>query len=273
MAGLRGDIMGIFGGLQSNKKPADNNIREDDINFKNRNVLVGVIRGRHQFNAMLKMKFYHIPISRVNDCSFPVEYVAVYQSKKHFGRKSGVRIYGEVESFCTVPRNKITEIPKDSSEKYIYLFCFLPDELSTGDALSLIKKVDYSSKQIVLFSNAFSKNLIDISNALKISLISTEKIYSNLKESYPEFLDNLEILDTKKFKFSGLFQKKNGIRFILYGSILELLSLITFFPIYYVLSGAVFIIYGLITLFFGNTVKQPSIDLDDILNEKPKSIS
>ena len=113
--------MGIFGGLQSNKKPADNNIREDDINFKNRNVLVGVIRGRHQFNAMLKMKFYHIPISRVNDCSFPVEYVAVYQSKKHFGRKSGVRIYGEVENFCTVPRNKITEIPKDSSEKYIYI--------------------------------------------------------------------------------------------------------------------------------------------------------
>ena len=157
------------------------------------------------------------------------------------------------------------------SEKYIYLFCFLPDELSTGDALSLIKKVDYSSKQIVLFSNAFSKNLIDISNALKISLISTEKIYSNLKEAYPEFLDKLEILDTKKLKLSGLFQKKNGIRFILYGSILELLSLITFFPIYYVLSGAVFIIYGLITLFFGNTVKQPSIDLDDILNEKPKS--
>ncbi len=158
------------------------------------------------------------------------------------------------------------------NENYIYLFRFLPDELSASDALSLIKKVDYSSKQIVLFSNAFSKNLINLSATLKISLVPTEKIYSYLKEASPEFLEKLEILSPKKFSLSGIFLKKNAVRFILYGLILELLSLITFFPVFYVISGAVFIIYGLITLFFGNTVKQPTIDLDDILKEKPKSV-
>ncbi|MBR5322875.1 MAG: hypothetical protein IKU48_04960 [Clostridia bacterium] len=93
---------------------------ETDLDYKDRCVLVGVVRSTFQFEVLIKEKFYHIPISQVNECQFPIKYIAIYQSKRFFGKKAGIRYFGEVESCSTVKRCDIKEIPKDSQEKYLY---------------------------------------------------------------------------------------------------------------------------------------------------------
>ncbi len=97
-----------------------NKPEEIDSDFKGRNVLVGVVRNKYQFNLVLDKKFYHIPLSQVNECQFPVKYIAVYQSRKLFGKESGINYVGEVENFKTLKRSQIREIPKDSNDKYVY---------------------------------------------------------------------------------------------------------------------------------------------------------
>ena len=93
---------------------------ETDLDYKDRCVLVGVVRNTYQFEFLLREKFYHIPISQVNECQFPIKYIAIYQSKRFFGKNAGIRYFGEVESCSTVKRCEIKEIPKDSQEKYLY---------------------------------------------------------------------------------------------------------------------------------------------------------
>ena len=92
-----------------------------DTRFKERNVLVGVVRNKHQFYTMMHKKFYHIPMSQVINCEMPVKYVAIYQSKNIFKKMSGIKYYAAVSSWNTVPRNKIRELPKDSDEPYLYM--------------------------------------------------------------------------------------------------------------------------------------------------------
>ena len=92
-----------------------------DSRFTPRNVLVGVLRNKYQFYRAIRCKFYHIPMCQLINCDMPLKYVALYQSKKLFGKSSGIRYYGEVESCITVPRNKIKEIPKNSDEPYLYI--------------------------------------------------------------------------------------------------------------------------------------------------------
>lgn len=94
--------------------------RPGDPRFKDRCVLVGTVRGRRQLETAVRQRFYHIPVSRVSHCSFPVKYVAIYQSRARFGYGSGIRYYAEVKSCRTVPRRQIKEIPKDSDERYLY---------------------------------------------------------------------------------------------------------------------------------------------------------
>lgn len=98
----------------------DDSKNEVDFDYKDRCVLVGVVRNTYQFDLLLRKKFYHIPHSQVNECQFPVKYIAIYQSKRFFGKNAGIRYFGEVESCSTVKRCDIKEIPKDSQEKYLY---------------------------------------------------------------------------------------------------------------------------------------------------------
>ena len=89
--------------------------------FKNRSVLVGVVKNTRQFEVLLRKRFYHIPMSQLSGCYFPIKYVAIYQSKKLFGKSSGIKICGTVLEYKTVKRKDITELPKPSEENYLYL--------------------------------------------------------------------------------------------------------------------------------------------------------
>lgn len=163
------------------------NIDEDiDEKFQNRNVLVGVIRNQYQLDSMLKNNFYHIPIAQVNECAFPVEYVAIYQSKKRYGKKSGIRYYGKVESCSTVPRNKITEIPKDSNEKYIYFKISQWYRLEKPIEAKQMDKIAFSTTMYLLKNSKTSPELeMRSQEEFEFCRILTDKIKTMVKKRIP----------------------------------------------------------------------------------------
>lgn len=94
----------------------ENYLSEDD--FKNRNVLIGMVKSREQFEANINNKFYHILVKSVNLVAHSIEYVTLLQTKNIFNDESGVQYYGQVTDIKIVKRSEITELPKESSELY-----------------------------------------------------------------------------------------------------------------------------------------------------------
>ena len=88
------------------------------VDWSKRDVLVGALSSASQLDICLQHRFYHIPCSRLKNSDLPIHTIALYQSHRLFGVKSGIRYYGEVIQSSIVPRNKINEIPKKSEELY-----------------------------------------------------------------------------------------------------------------------------------------------------------
>ena len=80
------------------------------VDWAVRDVLVGTMRSPQQLDICRKHCFYYIPAERLQDSSFPIRYVALYQSQYVFGAQAGVRYYGEVTKCSAVRRSAITEV-------------------------------------------------------------------------------------------------------------------------------------------------------------------
>ncbi len=91
------------------------------VDWENRDVLVGSLRNKEQLEVALQYRFYHIPASQLPESAFPIHYVAIYQSKNFFGPEAGIRYYGVVTKCIPVKRNQIYELPKNSLEDYYRL--------------------------------------------------------------------------------------------------------------------------------------------------------
>lgn len=92
-----------------------------DLDYENRQVLIGVLRNKAQLDTALRDNFYHIPCYLMENEKFPIKYVAIYQSKSLFGKNAGIRYYGEIDSVTPVIRKDIKEIPSDKNEYYYYV--------------------------------------------------------------------------------------------------------------------------------------------------------
>lgn len=88
------------------------------VDWSRRDVLVGVLKNRQQLDVCRKYHFYHIPASRVGEEHLPIHYVAIYQSRRLFGKESGIFLYGEVTKCTLLRRREIRELPKDSEALY-----------------------------------------------------------------------------------------------------------------------------------------------------------
>ena len=81
-----------------------------DEYFNNRNVLIGQLRDRQQLEINLKYNFYYIPCENIDLIKNKIEYVAIYQSQKHFKEKSGVYYFGKIKEIYKKKRKDIDEI-------------------------------------------------------------------------------------------------------------------------------------------------------------------
>ncbi|MFC5404677.1 hypothetical protein [Cohnella soli] len=78
-----------------------------------RAVLVGALSHEDQFRDLKRYGFYHVPLQHFTNHGTlsQLEYVAIYQSIKRFGRdQAGITLYGRVKTWEVLPRHEITEI-------------------------------------------------------------------------------------------------------------------------------------------------------------------
>ncbi len=88
------------------------------VDWSVRDVLVGTLKNKEQLTVNLQYKFYHVPADKIAEDSFPIRYVAIYQSLNIFGKDSGIHFYGEVKRCELVKRNEISEIPSHKVDLY-----------------------------------------------------------------------------------------------------------------------------------------------------------
>lgn len=81
-------------------------------------VLVGSLRNREQLDVCLGCNFYHIPAAMLTPEDLPVSHVAIYQSKRFYGKKANIRYYGKVTDTKLLPRYDIMEIPREDDTLY-----------------------------------------------------------------------------------------------------------------------------------------------------------
>lgn len=66
------------------------------IDWKEKDVLVGKVSDTAQLKDIIGNKEYFLECDKIDDNSFPINYIALYQSGSVFKEKSGIYLYGEV---------------------------------------------------------------------------------------------------------------------------------------------------------------------------------
>lgn len=205
-----GGIMRVFG-----KKSQDDVICDGvDNRFCNRNVLVGIIRGKSQYDILVRERFYHIPIAKVSGCDMPIKYIAIYLSRKNFGKGAGVKIIGEVESCTTLPRSQIREIPRKSDEPYLYFkikrWVRLPNTIYA-------KEMDEVAFSTTMFLIKNCRN----SSELKIRSAREYDFYNNLVRIVKKLVKN-HIPDYNDIVYKDYTIKlKGGLLYLYFADVIE----------------------------------------------------
>lgn len=103
----------MFGFLTNFSKKKNNKF------FEPRDVLVGIVKDKAQYDINIANNFYHIPAKRIYMLDLPVKYVALFKSDRMFSEsESGIYAYGKVKGISLKKRCEITEIPRNSNEEY-----------------------------------------------------------------------------------------------------------------------------------------------------------
>ena len=121
------------------------------VDWKKRDVLVGVLKSQQQLEICKEHHFYYIPASRVGEEYLPIHYVAIYQSRNLFGKENGIYLYGEVTRCSLLRRKEITETggqPRNPEKLYYRLDVREWKELPRPIAVR-------ESASVALFTNLF----------------------------------------------------------------------------------------------------------------------
>lgn len=141
------------------------------VDFSQRNVLVGVVKDDKQLAANISHCFYHIPQKSVAEKRFPIHTIALYQPISAFAKEySGICYYGEVVSYETIKREQITEIPSKRNADEVYY------KFTVREWLQLPKRI--KPKEIGPMINTYTNRyLLENSTYVPELYIKTEEEY------------------------------------------------------------------------------------------------
>lgn len=166
------------------------------VDWNRRDVFVGTLKTRAQLDVCLDHLFYHVPKEHIQDNKLPIHYVAIYQSKRLFDRKSGIYYYGEVIRCSLVRRREITEIPCSKGREEVLYY-----RLDVREWTKL--KVPIAIKEIRPLKAGFFTNLFLLQHSRETPelLIQNEaeyRLYYELKRT----ADDLQINEDKALSFT-----------------------------------------------------------------------
>lgn len=160
-----------------------------------------------------------------------------------------------VKLFTLLDYNFIKSGNKLIYKNYNVFILFKFEPITKDELCSFYKKTENNAKTLIfcselseqskIFANDFSERII-IQNAENLFL---------LMKKVNCFPDVSKIPEKEKVKFletvKSFLIKENGKRFIWYGITLLIISLFTYYPVFYLLIGTILCVLGLIGRFFG----------------------
>ena len=135
--------------------------------------------------------------------------------------------------------------------KSVLVFNFTPLALQENDVLCLYKTLlqNYNLYILALDYKIESKDILSINN---LKLYTAKDLYFKLK-SY-NMLPSLPIKTKEKIKLkpliSNLFDKKHVKKYFLWGAVMCLFSTLTYFKVFYLSVGTIFILISIYLKFF-----------------------
>lgn len=145
---------------------------------------------------------------------------------------------------------------------------FNPEDLSFNEIKKIALKTPSFIKKVIVVSDGFTKTALDFQKELSTVFVKSEEAIKAL-ENFDLIPKTEPSIVKKENLFLRLFKRTNGKKFILYGAGLLILSLFAFYRLYYLISGIVFIVFGVTAALFskndGFTTNQK--DFLQILND------
>lgn len=92
----------------------------EGIDLSDRRVIVGSYRNGRQLEWCIKNRKYYVPAAQIKREDLPLEYVALYDSKK--SQRPGIRLYGKISSFDVVKRKMIPLKSSRGNENEAYYY-------------------------------------------------------------------------------------------------------------------------------------------------------
>ncbi|MGN0819633.1 MAG: hypothetical protein ACI4M6_04445 [Christensenellaceae bacterium] len=131
---------------------------------------------------------------------------------------------------------------------YTLIFLFLPEKVSANLVAYVLKNVNPKEKTAV-FCTIFDKDALSYCKSNKVLTFSVNEIYDAIEKT--DYLQDMKTTATKRFDLGNLKFRSNYKRALFFGISLAVLGNFSFFPIYYQISGSLFIIYGIVIAFLG----------------------
>lgn len=173
-----------------------------DNKYNGRNVLVGCMSRHEQLEIALKHNFYHTPLENITNHKLltQLEYVALYQSKKFFGKSNeivGVKYFGKIKDWKIVKRGEIKIIPSKHNPQDKLYVVFEIEEWEVRKEIILpgghgVRSIAFTSKYI--FDRALEVAELKLSNEEELLVWREARRRGHVEVK----LDHAHIDDAKK---------------------------------------------------------------------------
>lgn len=135
-------------------------------------------------------------------------------------------------------------------------YCFSFSPVTEKEIIEIYKK-SARGKGVIVCGKSFTEETLSLSKRFggRIKLIDGDTLFSTMKrfELFPPENEKLTFSKKKNHSLFSMrvFCKKNAGKYLLYGILLEVFGMLSFYPVYYSIVGAAFIILSLTAFFFG----------------------
>jgi len=152
------------------------------VDWSVKDMLVGSLSNEQQLKYNLEKGFYHVPAKFIPEKNLPIRYIALYQSYRTFGDKSGIRYYGMVTKTYICKRKDIPiPLTQNNPNELYYRF-----DVKEWKELPVAIKVREEGVYLPKFTNMFlfqncrdSYELFNINSEEQYRLLQELKRISN----------------------------------------------------------------------------------------------
>lgn len=145
---------------------------------------------------------------------------------------------------------------------------FAPESLTATGVADAVKRSASAGKTAVVISSSYTSEAIRFAAESGVKLVGLDEVFSLFKEHAPEFIKS-ERRAAKRYEFKRFFEKQNSGKLVFYGVMLCIFGFFAFYPVYYAISGGLFIFAGLTMRFLGKPSALGATTFDSLFaNEK-----